>query len=91
MGGGVLFWKSWVRKAENDTDAATKVHHYQARPREELYDLLNDPLEQHNLADSPDQAERLRSLRAEVEQWMKEQGDQRTVFGKPTLLPTTRP
>jgi N-sulfoglucosamine sulfohydrolase len=86
--GGAPYWKSWVRKAESDSEAATKVHRYQTRPREELYDLANDPLEQHNLADAPAQAEPLRTMRAEVEQWMKEQGDQHTVFGQPTLLST---
>jgi N-sulfoglucosamine sulfohydrolase len=86
-GGGAPYWRSWRETARTNTDAATKVHRYQVRPREELYDLANDPWEQHNLADSAAQAERLRTLRAELEQWMTAQGDKRTVFGQPTLLP----
>lgn len=89
--GGAPYWKSWVHKAESDSDAATKVHRYQARPREELYDLLTDPCEQHNLAQAPAQAERLRTMHAKLEQWMTDQGDQRTVYGQPTLLPATKP
>ena len=87
VGGGAPYWKSWREKARSDTDAATKVQRYQVRPREELYELVTDPWEQHNLAGLAEQAERLRSMRTEVERWMTDQGDQRTVYGKPTLLP----
>ena len=34
-----------MEKAENDAGAAVKVKRYQVRPREELYDLANDPWE----------------------------------------------
>jgi hypothetical protein len=57
------YWHSWVQKAQHDADAATKVHRYQERPREELYDVINDPLEQHNLADAPACAETLVKMR----------------------------
>ena len=80
------YWKSWVEKAEQDADAATKVRRYHERPREELYDLVDDPLEQRNLADTPEQAGRLARMRADVEAWMKAQGDKGTIFGQPTLL-----
>ncbi|MBB5351843.1 arylsulfatase A-like enzyme [Haloferula luteola] len=83
---GSNYWASWVKAASRREDAATKVRRYQERPKEELYDLERDPLEQHNLADDPDQKERLATFHAEMEKWMNDQGDQRTVFGKPTLL-----
>ena len=84
---GGAYWKSWVEKAKSNPDAARTVRRYLERPREELYDLQNDPLEQHNLADDPAQHARLISLRGEVRDWMKEQGDKETVYGVPTLLP----
>ncbi|BCU79790.1 heparan N-sulfatase [Luteolibacter sp. LG18] len=83
---GSKYWESWMKKAQDNPVAAAKVERYQRRPKEELYDLQGDPLELHNLAEEPAQADRLSSMRADLERWMNEQGDQRTVFGKPTLL-----
>lgn len=82
------YWDSWVRKAATDPEAAEKVRRHRERPGEELYDLQNDPFEQHNLADDPAHAERLAAMRADVERWMNDQGDKRTVFGEPKLLET---
>jgi N-sulfoglucosamine sulfohydrolase len=45
------------------------------RPREELYDLLFDPNEAHNLIDSPDHADVVTVLRARLEEWMDETDD----------------
>ena len=59
---------------------------YHERPALELYDLKADPYEQHNLAADPAQAERVAELKSRLETWMREQGDQQTVFDKPRLL-----
>lgn len=67
------FWETWVRAAETDAAIAAKVQRYHQRPAVELYDLRNDPHELHNLAADPAQAERLQSLRKELESWMQEQ------------------
>jgi N-sulfoglucosamine sulfohydrolase len=56
------------------------------RPAIELYDLAADPHEQHNLAANPQHAQRLASLRDELEQWMRQQGDKQTVFAEPRRL-----
>jgi arylsulfatase A-like enzyme len=45
------------------------------RPREELYDLLFDPNEAHNLAESPDHADVLAELRDRLETWMQTTDD----------------
>ncbi len=80
------YWRSWVQKAGTDPDAAVKVHRYQERPREELYDLAADPLEQHNLAGTPAVESVLKKMRGLLEDWTKEQGDQCKVYGVPTML-----
>ena len=51
------------------------------RPGEELYDLEADPHEQENLADDPEYADRLESLRETVDEWM-ESTDDRLLDGK---------
>jgi len=45
------------------------------RAPEELYDLIEDPWEQHNLADSPEHAAILDDMRARLDRWMHETGD----------------
>ncbi len=44
-------------------------------PYEELYDLENDPFEEHNLAGDPSLSEIQDRLAAELERWMRQQGD----------------
>ena len=90
---GLVYWKTWLTAAEKDPAAAATVKRFSARPAEELYDINADPLELHNLAADPKQAERRAAMRAELDAWMKEQGDTQTVFGKPLLIgePVTLP
>lgn len=76
------YWDSWFEKAKSDPGAAAVVRRYHTRPGEELYDLTADVWELKNLAADPGHAERLKALRAELDAWMKEQGD--------TGLPTER-
>jgi arylsulfatase A-like enzyme len=83
---GYGYWQSWLAAAKSDPRAAAKVQRHIERPAEELYDLTADPFEQHNLAASPEHATRLATLRAELDAWMREQGDTRSTFGTPTLL-----
>jgi uncharacterized sulfatase len=77
------YWESWVRAAETNADVAAKVKRYHQRPAVELYDLRADPHEQHNLAFDPGHASRVVQLRAELEDWMRGQGDQQRVYGSP--------
>jgi len=48
----------------------------ETRPREELYDLGVDPHELHNLSESPEHQDTLLRLRAVLDSWMEEFGDQ---------------
>jgi uncharacterized sulfatase len=70
------YWDSWVAKAKGDPAAADVVRRYHTRPAEELYDLKADPWELNNLAADPAHASTLQNLRAEVDAWMKAQGDE---------------
>ena len=48
----------------------------ESKPKEELYDCLNDPHEINNLADQPEYAEKLQELSTEMNRWLTEIGDQ---------------
>ncbi|MGW9684302.1 sulfatase-like hydrolase/transferase [Flagellimonas sp. 2504JD1-5] len=48
----------------------------ESKPKEELYDCLNDPHEINNLAQNPEYAEKLQELSAEMDRWLAEIGDQ---------------
>ncbi|MDZ4688346.1 MAG: sulfatase [Planctomycetaceae bacterium] len=83
---GLIYWTSWLRATEQTLEATAIVMRHMQRPREELYDLIADSFELHNLAPVTAHADRLTAMRAELDGWMTSQGDQQTVFGKPTLL-----
>jgi N-sulfoglucosamine sulfohydrolase len=83
---GITYWRSWLTEAETNAAAAATVKRFIERPAEELYDLAADPFELHNLATDPRHAARLGALRADLDAWMKQQGDTQAVYGKPLLL-----
>ena len=80
------YFASWEAASKTNAQAAAIVKRYHERPAEELYDLQADPDEQHNLASDPRYKSQLKELRAELETWMRVQGDQQMVFGEPRLL-----
>jgi uncharacterized sulfatase len=80
------YFKTWEERADTDPAAAAIVRRYYARPEEELYDLGIDPNEQHNLAADPKCAARLRKMRAQLDNWLRDQGDQLKVYAAPRLL-----
>ena len=69
-------FQSWVKKGQTDAFAREQAQRYQHRPPVELYDLRNDPYEMKNLAGEPDQKANLSRLRAALDAWMKQQGDE---------------
>jgi N-sulfoglucosamine sulfohydrolase len=75
--GGREYWDSWMEKAENDLLAAATLQRYHWRPRQELYDVMLDPYETHNLADDPAYAEIKKDLDERLAMWRKEQGDKK--------------
>jgi uncharacterized sulfatase len=91
---GGAYWASWFEAAKTNAAAAASVKRYHERPAVELYNLHTDPFETNNLAADPAQPNRVKELRAQLEAWMKAQGDQQTVFKEPRLLSnpaSTRP
>ncbi len=70
------YWDSWVERAKSDPAAAAVVHRYHHRAPEELYDVEADPWELKNLADDSGYQETLARFRAELDDWMKDQGDE---------------
>ncbi|MBN2326586.1 MAG: sulfatase [Candidatus Omnitrophica bacterium] len=55
------------------------------RPKEELYDLQSDPHEIHNLAGDPSHAEPLQKMRAILDRWIEETGDQGAIPEDPSI------
>lgn len=84
------YWDSWVEKAKTDGAAAAVVHRYHTRPAEELYDLTADPWELSNLAAEPAHAATLKTLRGNLDTWMKEQSDKGLQTERSLPDPTSR-
>ena len=68
-------WNSWLEKAKTDEKAGKLVQKYQHRPKEELYDLTNDPFEMNNLINSSEYLELVKSLRKKLSEWCRQQDD----------------
>lgn len=67
--------KSWQADAETDPAAKKVVDGYKHHPSVEFYDLAKDPWEQNNVADNPEYKKELDRLQAELDRWLKQQGD----------------
>ncbi|MDR3197158.1 MAG: sulfatase [Planctomycetaceae bacterium] len=69
-------YKSWVQKGNNgDSFAKEQAERYVKRPEWELYNIDADPYELKNVAGNPENKEILSTLKTELAQWMKQQGD----------------
>lgn len=69
------FWQTWVAAGQTDPVARAKAERYVHRPAEELYDVIADPYEQHNLADDPQLGAVKADLHNRLKAWMDDQGD----------------
>ena len=67
-------WQGILRRGSK-TYGPRLVEAYIHRPRHELYDLENDPLETRNLADDPGHAEVLAELQAKLKRWQEKTKD----------------
>ncbi len=69
------YWTTWVRQAWREPHIYDMVKRYMHRPPEQLYNTLEDPYELKNLADDPALSEVKARLSAELDRWMRSQGD----------------
>jgi len=79
-----LYWLDW--EADTRPESVATVQRYYVHPAEELYDLVSDPHELHNLAADPAQAALLDELSSRVDEWMTKQGDTGYVHPEPVYL-----
>ncbi|HUX56467.1 MAG TPA: sulfatase [Bacteroidales bacterium] len=75
VGTGGTFYRSWIAKADTDYFAKNLVYKFQHRPGEELYDIVNDPLEMNNIAYNPQYSKIKKELKSRLSKWMIQQGD----------------
>ena len=68
-------YKSWQEDAANDPRLARRVEFLSHRPAVELYDLKNDPFEQHNLVGQTEYRKIESRFGKELDSWMQQQGD----------------
>ena len=69
------YWATWVRDSWNNSHTYKVVRRYMRRPAEQLYHTARDRYEMNNLAGNPDFAAIKERLSAELDRWMKSQGD----------------
>jgi N-sulfoglucosamine sulfohydrolase len=66
-------WRNWA--AESKLTGPQKNFFAPTKPAEELYDTHADPHEVNNLAGDPTHANKLKELRAALDQWVKDTKD----------------
>ncbi len=79
-------WESYIEAAKTDPAAVAFLRDYHSNPPEELYLVDQDPFEENNLADLPEYAQKLRSLRKKVLKRMIAVDDDKSLSGPPRLL-----
>ncbi|MEM6633961.1 MAG: sulfatase [Bacteroidota bacterium] len=85
------YWDSWNELEVKDPRAASIVNKYFQRPAREFFDLANDADEQWNLIDDPAYQEVINELQSQLDQWMKENGDEGKAHLEPYPLTGERP
>lgn len=69
------YWSTWVGEAWENPRTYQLVKRYQRRPPEQLYHTSRDPYEITNLTNEPAHSGIKARLKAELDRWMKSQGD----------------
>ncbi len=70
------YWGSWEEKVKRDPESRAILDRYRVRPYEELYDIVNDPMECNNLAADPNYKKELNKMAKVLDNWMEQQGDE---------------
>lgn len=84
-----LTWTSWVEKAKTDPKAKALVDRITTHPEIELYDTVKDPSELKNLAGDPAYKNTISKFRAQLNGWMKQQGDKGASMDVPITAENT--
>ena len=69
------YWQQWIFDSGINPRAYELVQRYMKRPAEQVYHTASDPYEMNNLAESPSVTTIKAELSAELDRWMKAQGD----------------
>jgi uncharacterized sulfatase len=69
------FFFPLLTAAQTSPQIKARLHFFQNRPAEELYDLQQDPHELNNLATSPEFDKIRQELGQKLDAWMRQQGD----------------
>ncbi|MEL6898864.1 MAG: sulfatase, partial [Planctomycetota bacterium] len=64
------------QRAKSDTTASYWVERYRKRPEFELFDVVEDPMNLHDLSEDPNLQTVKANLLEHLKSWMKQQGDQ---------------
>jgi N-sulfoglucosamine sulfohydrolase len=80
------YFKEWITAAKTDEHAAEILMRHHGRPEYEMFDLIEDPNELNNIAGRANLAPLQAELTSELKQWIRDQGDQLTVFHEPLML-----
>jgi len=75
-------WGFWLESAKTDEFAKFLTERYVRRPEFEFYDLKEDPWELNNIANQPENAGRIATMKTELKRWMDEQGDTGALLDK---------
>jgi arylsulfatase A-like enzyme len=81
--GAGAYWDSWEQLAVNDSAAKAIIDKYHMRPEFEFFDLINDPLEQHNLAGNPKYGKDQEELKKLLAKMNVQQNDSLLLIGIP--------
>ena len=65
-----MTWNSWLAAADRQPELEERMELLLKRPREQLYNLEDDPYELNDLAPDPARAETLANMSARVKNWM---------------------
>lgn len=73
LGGTMQAWRA--AHAAGELDSVQSAFFASTKPSEELYDCDTDPFETRNLIDAPEFADRLATLRTEMDRWLAQTND----------------
>ncbi|MHC4647403.1 MAG: sulfatase family protein [Planctomycetota bacterium] len=84
------YWATWLGNASANPHTYNMVKRYMRRPAEQLYHTAKDPYEMTDLAHDPAASDIKSRLSAELDRWMKIQGDPGAPLDTPEAFKAAR-